>query len=55
MMKQLCREGFEIGRYRVRKLMKQLDLVVKRKKQFVLTTDSKHGLPVAENLLNQRF
>jgi transposase InsO family protein len=55
LMKQLRKEGFEIGRYRVRKLMKKLDLVVKRKKRFVLTTDSKHGLPVAENVLNRDF
>ena len=55
MMKQLCKEGFQIGRYRVRKLMKKLHLAVSRKKRFVLTTDSGHGLPVAENLLDRDF
>ncbi len=55
LMKQLRKEGFEIGRYRVRKLMKKLGLVVKRKKRFVLTTDSNHALPVAENVLNRDF
>ena len=55
LMKQLRKEGFEIGRYRVRSLMKRLNLVVKKKKRFVLTTDSGHGLPVAENLLNRDF
>ena len=55
MVKQLRKEGFEIGRYRARRLMKKLGLVVKRKKRFVLTTDSKHSLPVAENLLNREF
>lgn len=55
MMKQLRKEGFEIGRYRVRSLMKKLGLVVKRKKRFVLTTDSKHKGPVADNLLNRAF
>ena len=55
LMKQLRKEGFEIGRYRVRKLMKKLDLVVKRKKRFVLTTDSQHAQPVAENVLNRDF
>ena len=55
LMKQLRKEGFEIGRYRVRKLMRQLGLVVKKKKRFVLTTDSKHGLPVADNVLNRDF
>ncbi len=55
MMKQLRKEGFEIGRYRVRGLMKRLNLEVKRKKRFVLTTDSKHKQPVAENLLSREF
>lgn len=55
LMKQLRKEGFEIGRYRVRKLMKTLGLVVKRKKRFVLTTDSDHTLPVAKNVLNRDF
>ena len=55
LMKQLRKEGFEIGRYRVRNLMKKLGLAVKRKKRFVLTTDSKHKLPVAENVLNRDF
>ncbi len=55
MMKQLRKEGFEIGRYRVRRLMKRLGLVVRRKRRFVLTTDSRHDLPVAENHLNRDF
>ena len=55
LMKQLRKEGFDIGRYRVRNLMKKLDLVVKMKKRFVLTTDSQHGLPVADNVLNREF
>ncbi|HET9679139.1 MAG TPA: IS3 family transposase [Gammaproteobacteria bacterium] len=55
MMRQLRKEGFEIGRFRVRRLMKRLGLVVKPKKRFVVTTDSRHTLPVAENLLNRDF
>lgn len=55
LMKLLRKEGFEIGRYRVRKLMKKLGLAVKHKKRFRLTTNSKHQLPVAENLLNRDF
>ncbi len=54
-MKQLRKEGFDIGRYKTRSLMKKLNLFVKRKKRFVLTTDSKHSLPVADNLLNREF
>ena len=55
LMKQLRKEGHTIGRYRVRSLMKKLKLVVKRKRRFVLTTDSKHSHPVAENLLDKKF
>ncbi len=35
--------------------MRKLGLIVKRKKPFIRTTDSRHGLPVAKNLLNRRF
>ncbi len=55
MMKRLRKEGHIIGRYRVRSLMRKLALVVKRKRRFVLTTDSKHSHPVAENLLDRKF
>lgn len=55
MMKQLRKEGHIIGRYRVRSLMKKLALIVKRKRRFILTTDSKHSYSVAENLLDRKF
>ena len=55
LMQQLRKEGFEIGRYRVRSLMKQLGLNVRDKKRFVVTTDSRHQQPVAANLLNREF
>lgn len=51
----LRKEGFEAGRYRIRQLMKKLGLAVKRKKRFVLTTDSNHKEPIADNLLNRDF
>ena len=54
MMKQLRKEGHTIGRYRVRSLMKKIGLIVKRKRRFVLTTDSMHSHPVAENLLDRK-
>ena len=48
-------QGLSIGRHRVRSLMRvhQLSSVWKRK--FVHTTDSKHALPIAENLLERQF
>ena len=49
----LREEGFSIGRDRTRRLMKVLDLKVKQKCKYKVTTDSKHKLPVAENVLNR--
>lgn len=44
-----------MGRYKVRRLMREAGLKPVWKKKFVSTTDSKHDLPVAENLLNRQF
>jgi len=55
LMKHLREEGFAIGRDRTRRLMKALNLKVKRKRKYKATTDSKHNLPVAENVLNRQF
>ena len=53
--KQLKADGYNIGRYRARNLMKKAGVSVSYKKKFKRTTDSKHSLPVAKNLLNRRF
>lgn len=55
MMENLNDEGFNIGRYRVRMLMKSMGLVVKRKRKYKITTDSKHNHPIAENILDRQF
>lgn len=55
MMKKLREEGYEIGRYRVRRLMRELKLVVKQRIAYKATTQRKHGDAVADNLLNQNF
>ena len=55
MMKNLRAEGFEIGRERTRTLMKALNLKVKAKRKYKVTTDSKHHFPVADNILNRHF
>ena len=55
MRKNLRQEGFEIGRERTRRLMKQLGLKVKPKGKFRVTTDSNHKLPVAANVLNREI
>ena len=55
MRRVLTARGLRLGRYKVRKLLKAFDLKACWKRKFVYTTDSKHGLPVAENLLNRAF
>jgi len=47
--------GIIISRQKLGKIMKRLSLVVKQKKKFKNTTDSKHNLPIAQNLLNREF
>lgn len=55
MMKALRGEGFEIGRYRTRRLMRQMGLKVVQRVAYKVTTKRKHGDAVADNLLNQNF
>lgn len=52
---ELLEQGFEAGRDRVVRLRRELGLRCKQKRRFKATTNSRHGLPVAENLLNQTF
>lgn len=52
---ELAEKGKQVSRSRVRRLMKNQNLEVKTKKKFKVTTNSGHGLPVAENLLNREF
>ena len=47
--------GEKCGKNRVAKRMLHLDLKDKAKKKFKVTTDSKHNLPVAPNVLNRGF
>lgn len=47
--------GIRIGRYKVRRLMRQAGLKPVWRRKFVHTTDSKHDLPVAANVLNRQF
>lgn len=54
-LKQLKDEGYQIGRYRVRRLMRGLGLKAKAPKRYKVTTDSRHSFPVAPNILNRKF
>ena len=53
--KRLKAEGFVIGRYCVRGLMRRLGLVVKQRVAYKATTQRRHSDAVADNLLNQNF
>ena len=48
-------QGLRIGRYRVRRLMRQHRLRALWRRKFVHTTDSRHALPVSSNVLARRF
>ena len=49
------REQVRLGRYRIRRLMREAGLRATWKRKFVSTTGSKHALPMAENVLNRQF
>jgi putative transposase len=54
-LRDLREEGIACGKHRVAKLMKQAGLCARLPRRFQVTTDSKHALPVAKNLLGQDF
>jgi putative transposase len=47
---ELERRGQKVNRKRVRRLMREDNLLCLRRRKFVITTDSDHGLPVYPNL-----
>ena len=51
----LAENGIQVGICRIRRIRKKLGLRCKQKKKFKATTDSRHKLPVTENLLKQQF
>ena len=51
----LSQYGIQVGICRIKRIRKKLGLRCKQKRKFKVTTDSKHKLPVAKNLLGQRF
>lgn len=55
MWKELLGRGIRVGKERVQRTMKTHGIKAQGKKKFVVTTDSKHKLPIAPNLLNREF
>ncbi len=55
LQKDMSDNGVSAGVSRIRKLRKELGIKCKQTKKYKATTDSEHKLPVAENILEQRF
>jgi putative transposase len=55
MVRELRTRGFSAGKERVERLMRENDIHARHKRRYKVTTDSKHGLPVADNLLDRNF
>ena len=51
----LRERGHRVSRKRVQRLMRQAGLRAAQPRRYVSTTDSRHGLPVAENMLDRDF
>ena len=52
---ELEAQGIQCGMYKASTLMKLAGVKAKRPRKFKVTTDSKHNLPVAPNLLKRQF
>ena len=55
LQQELAEYGVSAGVCRIKRIRKKLGIHCIQKKKFKATTDSKHKLPVAENLLRQNF
>jgi putative transposase len=54
--RQLRAQGVRVGKRRVQRLMQQHSIRARGKRRFrVMTTDSRHSLPIAPNLLDRKF
>jgi len=53
--KELLANGVRVGKERIQRLMKLHGIKARGKRKYVVTTDSKHNLPIAPNLLNRDF
>ena len=49
----LAQDQLYVSRRRIGRLMKEQGLICKARRRYKVTTDSKHHLPIAPNLLNR--
>jgi len=52
---ELAEHGIQVGICRIKRIRRKLGLCCKQKRKFRATTDSKHKLPLAENILGRQF
>ena len=55
MVRELRERGFPASKERVERLMRENGIRARHKRRFKVTTDSRHNLPVAPNLLDRNF
>jgi putative transposase len=48
-------EGMRVGVHRIKRLRKELGIRCRQKQKFKASTNSNHSLPVAPNLVDQKF
>ncbi len=53
--RELRHRGLRVGKERVRRMMRDNAIRARSKRKYKATTDSNHGLPVSDNLLNRNF
>lgn len=51
----LADQGIRVGICRIKRIRRKLGIRCKQKRKFKATTNSKHTLPIAENILGQQF
>jgi len=51
----LAEHGIKVGVCRIKRIRQKLGIRCKQKRKFKATTDSRHKLPVADNILGQQF
>lgn len=52
---ELREQGIPCSKNRVVRLKRKAGIMAKTRRQFKVTTDSKHDLPISENILNRKF
>ena len=55
LQRDLADNGIIVGVHRIKRIRRELGLRCCQKRRFKITTDSRHSLPVSENLLEQKF